>query len=279
MNTVNIYSVALDIDRRMICGKPIADTEKRSLSTILLSARSTPSQASRFYEGVHFPGNIDKAGRRMYPEFFIPPYNGGKKLQSVLGQTPKTHIFSANMYELDILRLLSSLSPGDPKVTGMTARTVDRLRTACFAAEDDGVGECFDTGLVALRFLAACAPGETEWMRRRIDSFHHRYREKKRPWYPLWYYWLCLSELPDELALPEISLYRDEVLARISKSCVMNSERDRTVHPVLLCILRNMLARLSEYAHIKTYQPYIDPRDGRLRFDIDKSKSEQCCAD
>lgn len=243
MNTGNVYSITLDIDRRLICGKPLESGERRSLAAILLSARSTPSQASRFYEGVHFPGNTDKAGRRMYPEFFIPPYNGGKKLQSVLGQTPKTHIFSANMYELDILRLLSRFAPGDPKVTDMIARTVNRLRTTCFAALDDGVGECFDTGLVALRFLANCAPGETGWMRRRIESFHHHYNEKKRPYYPLWYYWLCLSELPDELALPEISLYRDEVLARITKSFVMNSESDRTVHPVLLCILRNMLAK------------------------------------
>lgn len=271
MSTGNVYGSVINADRRMMLGKPIEVDERRSLAAALLSARSSRTQASRFYEGVRFPGNTDKAGRRMYPEFFIPPYNGGKKLQSLLGQTPKTHIFSANMYELDILRLLSQLLPDDPQVADMVSRTVDRLRTTCFAAMDDGLGECFDAGLVALRFLANCAPNETEWMRMRIGSFHHRYGEKKRTWHPLWYFWLCLSELPDALALPEITLYRDEAHARLtSKSYAMNSERDRTVHPVLLCILRNMLARLPEYAHIKDIQPYVDPRDGRLRFSVDK---------
>jgi hypothetical protein len=42
----------------------------------------------------------------MSPEFFIPPYNDGKKLKTLYNQTPKTNIFSANNYELGILRLL-----------------------------------------------------------------------------------------------------------------------------------------------------------------------------
>ena len=53
------------------------------------------------------------------------------------------------------------------------------------------------------------------------------------------------------------------------KSCVMNSESDRIIHPTLLCILRNNLARYPEYAHIKNRQPYINDKDSRLYFDME----------
>jgi len=52
------------------------------------------------------------------------------------------------------------------------------------------------------------------------------------------------------------------------KSCVMNSEHDRTLHPVLLSILRNALARFPEYQYIKDRQPFISERDSRLHFDM-----------
>lgn len=52
----------------------------------------------------------------MYPMYFIPPYNDGKKYKTVLNQIPKTHILSANMYELEIIRLMHLLSPNHPDV-------------------------------------------------------------------------------------------------------------------------------------------------------------------
>lgn len=56
----------------------------------------------------------------------------------------------------------------------------------------------------------------------------------------------------------------------INKSCVMNSENDKRMHPVLLCILRNILAKYPQYAYIKDRQPYIKQTDGRLYFDMSK---------
>lgn len=37
-----------------------------------------------------------------YPIFYIPPYNGNKKLRLTQGSLPKTHILYANQYELEI---------------------------------------------------------------------------------------------------------------------------------------------------------------------------------
>jgi hypothetical protein len=54
-----------------------------------------------------------------------------------------------------------------------------------------------------------------------------------------------------------------------TKSCVINSEHDKTVHPVLLCVVRNCLARLPEYAHIKDIQPFVSEKDCRLHFNME----------
>jgi hypothetical protein len=206
----------------------------------------------------------------MYPEFFIPPYNDGKKFKTLYNQTPKTHIFSANNYELEILRLLIMLAPDNANVRDMQARTLERLKTTCFGNADDGMGECFDTSLVVLRFLATAAPQELAWIQSRMDNYNRHAAEKKRPWYNLWYYWLSLSEIPFSLAESEILKYKGEMLPWLTtKSCVMNSEHDKTAHPVILCVLRNCLVRFPEYSHIKEIQPFVSKKDGRLHFNLE----------
>ncbi|WP_131451050.1 hypothetical protein [Ruminiclostridium papyrosolvens] len=57
-----------------------------------------------------------------------------------------------------------------------------------------------------------------------------------------------------------------------TKSAVMNSEHDKTIHPVIFCMLRNLMGRYPEYAYIKERQPYISVKDGRLHFDISQAK-------
>jgi hypothetical protein len=206
----------------------------------------------------------------MYPEFFIPNYDDGKKLKTLYNQTPKTRIFSANNYELGILRLLIMFAPDNVDVQNMKQRTLERLTTTCFGNADDGLGECFDASLVVLRFLAAAAPNDLTWIKSRIDNYNYHAIEKKRPWYSLWFYRLCLSEIPFSLAESEIIKYKDEMLRWLTtKSFVMNSENDKTVHPVLLCAARNCLARLPEYSHIKDIQPIVSEKDGRLHFNME----------
>lgn len=271
------YELMIETNRYLIKGAPapfetlLSESQKAGIVRQLLAARSDAQTKERFYRGVKFPGNIDDAGRRMYPLFYIPPYNDGKKLKTIYNQTPKTHIFSANLYELEILRLLRLLAPNHPEVLEMISKTLARLKTTCFGNEDDGMGECFDTSLVALRFLAAACPHDTDWIKSRIVSYNNHAGEKKRPWYSLWYYWLCLSELPFDIAEPEIMKYKNEMLNWLkNKSCVMNSEHDKAVHPVLLCSLRNCLCRFSEYEYIKGRQPYISEKNGRLYFDMER---------
>ena len=109
--------------------------------------------------------------------------NCGKKLKTIFNQMPKTHILSANMYELEILRLLYLLAPENVDVKVMINETLKRLKTTCFGYQDDGVGECIDTSLVVLRFIGTVAKDETDWIKSRIDNYNHHVNEKKRSWY------------------------------------------------------------------------------------------------
>lgn len=103
---MNVYELMIKTNHYHIKGGKLTDKQKSIIVSQLLSARTTPEQAKRFYAALKYANNIDASGRRMYPIFYIPPYNNGKKLKTILNQTPKTHILSANMYELEILRLL-----------------------------------------------------------------------------------------------------------------------------------------------------------------------------
>ena len=268
---MNAYELMIKTNHYLIKGGRLPDSQKNYIVNQLLSAQSKPEHAKRFYQGVKIPNNIDSEGRQMYPIYYIPPYNGGAKLKTIYHQTPKTHIFSANMYELEIIRLLYLLTPNHLVVKEMTAKTLIRLRTTCFGNRDDGIGECFDTSLVVLRFLATVSPNDTNWIKSRIDNYNRHADDRKRPWFAKWYYWLCLSELPFEIAEPEINKHKHEIIPWLTtKSTVMNSEQDQIIHPVILYMLRNLISKDPDYAYIKERQPYISEKDGRLHFDMSK---------
>lgn len=266
------YDLMIKTNHYLIKGGTLTIAQKQNIAAKFLFAQSTPEQAKCFYKSVKFPNNIDGNGRRMYPVYFIPPYNDGKKYKTVMTVTPKTHILSANSYELEIIRLLYILAPENIVVKEIVLNTLERLKTTCFGNEDDNIGECFETSLIVLRFLAATAPNETSWIKERVDNFHNHFGEKHRHWGVKWYFWLCLSELPSVIAKPEILRYKNEILSQLNRSCVMNSEFDRTTHPMIICMIRNVMARLPEYEYIKDREPFVSEKDNRLHFNMSYSK-------
>lgn len=263
------YKAMISINHRLIKGEVLSIEERESTINLMLSARSSPEKAHRFYQSVRFPNNIDTNGRRLYPIHYIPPYNENKKLKTVLNQTPKTHLFSANMYELEILRILFLLAPNNPDVQDMIKQTISRLKTTCFGNQDDGLGECFDTSLIVLRFISTVCSYDKEWILSRMKNYKHHKNDKKRAWFSEWYYWLCLSEMPFETAQPELIYYQDTMLNWLTnKSCVMNSDTDKIIHPVILCVLRNALCKFPDYFYIRDRKPFVCEKDGRLHFDM-----------
>jgi len=265
---MTIYEVMLRTNHNIIKREFLSEKQKQNIVNMFLNSISTKDEALKFYKGVRFANNIDKEGRRMYPIYFIPPYNDGKKYKTVMTQTPKTHILSANSYELEIIRLLYLFDSKNSIVKGMVSNTIERLKTTCFGNSDDGVGECYDSSLIVLRFLASVAPNEIKWINERIETFHRHFHEKHRVWCITWYFYLCLSELPFSIAEPEILKYKDEFLKQLNRSCIMNSEHDKEIHPILICIIRNCLSRLSEYEYIKDRLPFVNPKDNRLYFNM-----------
>lgn len=265
---MDIYELMIKTNYFLIKGGTLTEGQKLNIVNQFLSAVSNKEIARRFYNSVKYPNNSDKEGRRMYPEFFIPPYNDGKKYKTVMTQTPKTHILSANSYELEIIRLLYILAPNNETVINMVSKTISRLKTTCFGNREDDKGECYDTSLIVLRFLVSVAQNDTSWIKERIINYHKYYKEKHRHWGVQLYYWLCLSELPFEIAESEILKFQDKLLKQINHSYVMNNENDILIHPVVICVIRNCLERLPEYAYIKERLPYINEKDGRLYFNM-----------
>lgn len=256
--------IMIKTNHHLIKGGVLNEHQKTSIGNELLS--ECTSRTTSLKE------NMNSNGRCMYPIYYIPPQNDYSKLRTVLNQKPKTKIFSANMYELEILRLLYLLIPDNKQVVYMINETLERLKTTCFGYLDDGVGECFDTSLIVLRFLNTVADHETEWIQSRIDNYKNHVNDRKRPWYCNWYYWLCLSEMPFETVKYEVDQYKDVMLDYlIHKSFIMNSTHDRMIHPVLMFILRNVISKYPEYNYIKNNQPYVSDKNGRLYFDMLKS--------
>lgn len=265
---MDIYELMIKTNYYLIKGGILTDGQKQNIVNQFLSAVSTKETARRFYNGVKYPNNIDREGRRMYPIFFIPPYNDGKKYKTVMSQTPKTHILSANSYELEIIRILHILSPNNESVINMVSKTISRLITTCFGNSEDGLGECYDTSLIVLRFLASVTQNYTTWIKDRIFNYQKYYNQKHRHRGVQLYYWICLSELPFDIAESEILKYRDELLKQINRSYAMNNENDKIIHPVILCVIRNCLAKLPEYEYIKERLPLVNERDSRLYFNM-----------
>lgn len=264
------HELMIKTNHHLIKGGELTDPQKANIVRQLLAARINEREKQSFYKGVNAPEYLSAAGqstddRIMYPLFFIPPYNEGKKLQTVLPMFPKTHILAANSHELEIIRLLYLFAPDDFVVQDMVNRTLKRLKTTCFAYNDCHHGECFHSALIALRFLAAVS-NDTKWMTKLIIFFDKYKGGKYHHRNTFYYFWLCLSELPFEIAEPELLKYKDELTVRLNKSAVMNKENDEIHNPVLYSILRNSLCRLPEYAYIKDRHPYVSEKDGRLHF-------------
>ncbi|MDD4356667.1 MAG: hypothetical protein PHN98_05390 [Smithellaceae bacterium] len=150
----------------------------------------------------------------------------------------------------------------------MIDKTISRLKTTCFGYNDCHHGECFHSALITLRFIGTVSD-DVIWINNLIKYYNKYNGEVKRHSGTVWYYWLCLSEMPFDIAKPEIDKYKKEMHNRLrNRSYVMNSENDRAIHPVLLCILRNNIAKYEEFNYIKDRQPYINEKDGRLYFDM-----------
>ena len=226
------YELMIKANHYLIKGGELTDPHKANITRQLLSARSDERKKPRFM----------KDDPTMYPQYFIPPYNNGVKFQTVIPMSPKTHILAANSYELEIIRLLHMFAQHNHDVRHMVDKTLNRLQQTCFGNKSCDTGECFEAGIVTLRFISTVVSDNTGWIKKQINVFNSHYNDKRRPAGVLKYYWLCLSEMPFDIAEPEIYRHRSNMISELDRQ--QKSSDDDDNHLVLTSVMHNAMARL-----------------------------------
>jgi len=240
----------IDTNRRLIRGV-FDETKKKDVARKIRENRATDGRLRTF-------------DAYAYPKFYIPPYNYGRKLQTIIPFSPKTNIVADNAYEFEILRLLRLFDPDD-ETDRMIEATKERLRHTCFGYKSCHYAECFEAGLAVLRFLSFAAADDGAWIKKQIDMYNGHYGDRRRHSGVQKYYWLILSDMPLEIAKPEIIRQKEDIIGNLSRAwTIKNGDED-----VALCAMRNALSRLPEFEHIKNRAPHAGEKDGRLRFDLD----------
>jgi hypothetical protein len=198
-----------------------------------------------------------------YPRFYIPPYNNGKKLQTIIPMSPKTNIVADNAYEFEILRLLY-LFQLDDEVAHMIEETANRLKHTCFGYQSCHYAECFEAGMMVLRFLSFALTDDIEWTQKQITMYNDHFADRHRHNGVQKYYWLILSDMPYDIAEPEIIRQKENIIDHLNRSYLIKSGNE----DVALYAMRNALSRLPEYDYIKDRKPYVSEKTGRLLFNM-----------
>lgn len=158
------YNILMEINRKLSVGEDISDVEKADAVSVFLNGICDREEILRYKKRMRVNPETDN----IYPNFYIPPYNGGKKLRLIQGYLPKTNILYANHYELEILRLLYLFAPENEIVCDMVKATLLRLKGTCFG-NSCTQGECFATGISVLRFLAVVCPDDSSWIDKLLE--------------------------------------------------------------------------------------------------------------
>ena len=246
------YELMIKTNHLMIKGEKFSDEQKANI-------------AQQLYENKITDGRKRTFNAYAYPKFFIPPHNNGKKLQTIIPMSPKTNIVADNAYEFEIIRLLHLFQPDD-EVANMIKVTSDRLKQTCFGYQSCYYADCFDAGMMVLRFLSFAVWDDRDWIKKQIDMYNNHFNDKRRHNGVQKYYWLILFDMPFEIAEPEIIRQKEHIIDHLNRSyLIKNGNED-----VALYAMRNALSRLPEYAYIKDRRPYVCEKNGRLKFILDR---------
>lgn len=252
------YEAMIKTNHHFIKGGELNEAQKNKILHFLLAEKH---------------GNI-RDGRRMkmypdgpYPKFFIPPYNGGKKMQTVVPFSPKTNIAADNAYEFEMLRLFYLFTPAEErdKINHMLDVTAERLTKTCFGYQSCHYAECFEAGLTVFRFLSFARPHDLAWLDKQLTMYNNHFSDRKRHRGVQHYHWLCLSQMPFDLAKEQIHRQRDLLIEHLSRTYLNKNNADE----IPLYVARNTLAQLADFAYIKDRRPFADEKSGRLRFTLE----------
>ncbi|MGE5224111.1 MAG: hypothetical protein ACM3PY_16850 [Omnitrophica WOR_2 bacterium] len=261
------YDLLCNTGRALIKGQVYSDDKKQEIVKTLLSGMDTPETVDRFLGRVK--AQVD--GRMMYPLFYTPPYNGGKKYRLITGQMPKTHLLSANHYELEILRLLTLWGSDQDQVAQMIDQSLKRLDATCFG-HFCSEGECIGAGVSTLRLLSALRPVNNVWIEEILKPLGDIFSGIKGQAatnhnLPVFYFCLALSGIKSDMAAQIIRDRKDFLLTLLKRGWLTGPAENDKYTPLTKYVIRNTLACLPECEYLQNAEIYISDKDGRVYCD------------
>lgn len=158
------YRIITEINKKIIFGEEILYTEKKDTVSALLNGIDCREDILKYKKRM----GVSSDTYDMYPNYYIPPYDGNRKQRLIQGFLPKTNILYANHYELEIIRLLYMFDPENERVGEMVRKTRQRLKNTCFG-NFCTKGECKAAGISILRFLAVTQPNDLPWIEKLLN--------------------------------------------------------------------------------------------------------------
>lgn len=269
------YKILMELNRKEIFGEEISNTEKKEAVSVLLNGIDDEEGIRKYKKHMRVNPETDK----IYPSYYIPPYNGNKKLRLVQGFLPKTNILYANYYELEIIRLLFRYAPENEKVKDMVEKTFLRLKGTCYG-NSCMQGECTITGISVLRLLAAACPDDREWIDKLLSPLGDTFlafgpgQAAIQKGIPLTYLLMVFTDVDNEKVKALIAQKKEWLLALLRRGWITGklsngkgSEADN-YNLTGKYIIRNALGILPEYKNISEHEIYINSKNDRCYCNI-----------
>lgn len=269
------YKILCELVRKEQFGEEITEEEKSAAVSLFLNGRNHPEEIIQYKKHMR----VDPKEDCIYPNYYLPPYNGGKRLRLVQGFLPKTNILYANHYEAEILRLLVKFEPDHEAVKDMVCQTLERFKKTCFG-NFCTQGECIAAGICVLRLLAAVRPGDEMWVEKLLNPLGEIFlsfgpgQAASRDGVPLSYLLMAFTDIHNEKAKNLLRqkkewltglLRRGWITGKLSNGKI--SEGD-TYNLLGKYIIRNAVCTLPEYPNKEDYRIYVNDADGRCYCDI-----------
>lgn len=269
------YKLLMELNRKEIFGEEILDAEKEQAVSVFLSGICSREDIMNYKKRMRVNAETDN----IYPNYFIPSYNGNKKLRLIQGYLPKTNILYANHYELEILRLLYMFAPENKIVLEMVQNTLQRLQNTCFG-NSCMQGECTATGISVLRFLAITRSDDSEWIEKLLNPLGEVFltfgngQAAIQKEVPMSYLLMAFTDI-NSLQTKGIIKQREEwLLSLLRKGWITGklsngkiSEGD-TYNLMGKYIIRNAIGTLPEYNDVSKHEIYVSSKDDRCYCNI-----------
>lgn len=269
------YKMLCELIRKEQFGEEITEKEKAAAVSSFLGGKTDSEEIVRYKKRMRVNPNED----RVYPNYYLPPLNEGKKLRLVQGYLPKTNILYANHYEAEILRLLIKYTPDDETVKDMVYHTLERFDKTCFG-NSCTQGECIITGICVLRLLAAVQPVNEIWVNKLLEPLGEAFlsfgpgQAALQKGIPFSYLLMAFSDINNEKTRNLLRqkkewlvniLRRGWITGKLSNGTI--SEGD-TYNLLSKYIIRNAVCTLPEFSQKGDYRIYIDDVDERCYCEI-----------